>query len=67
MRFTVRVDARAGDHFHCTFFANGAKAGRLCLRQAEYQELAHRFEASIDPPDQGELGECERGDVRVVR
>lgn len=50
-RLTLRLDARVGGHFHCTFFANGTAAGKLCLREAEYTELLRCVETSPDNAD----------------
>jgi hypothetical protein len=50
-KLTLRLDARVGEHFHCTFFASGAVAGKLCLREPEYQELLGCVTASPDNAD----------------
>ena len=47
----VRLDARVGDHFHCTVFANGASAGKLCLREREFEELVAVLGWSPDNDD----------------
>lgn len=47
----VRLDRRAGDHFHCTLFASGSHAGRLCLRKEEFEELVAAFGWSPDNED----------------
>jgi len=50
-RLTVRLDRRAGEHFHCTLFASGASAGKLCLREEEFEDLVAAFGRSKDNED----------------
>lgn len=47
----VRLDSRLGEHFHCTLFAGGASAGKLCLRKEELLELVAAVGWSRDNDD----------------
>lgn len=47
----VRLDQRVGEHFHCTLFANGSSAGKLCLRREEFEELVAACGWSKDNDD----------------
>ena len=47
----MRLERRVGEHFHCTLFANGASAGKLCLRKEEFEELVAACGWSPDNDD----------------